>query len=47
MTSLLAVTKNRMGYQSAIQDADITGPSILKAFGLKEKAPVTEIGYFL
>lgn len=44
VTSLLAVTMNRMGYQSAILDADITGPSIPKAFGLKQKAPVTEMG---
>ena len=35
VTSMLAVTMQRRGYQSAILDADITGPSIPKAFGLK------------
>ena len=35
VTSLLAVTMQRRGYQTAILDADITGPSIPKAFGLK------------
>ena len=34
ITSLLAVEMQRRGYQSAILDADITGPSIPKAFGL-------------
>ena len=35
VTSMLAVTMNRRGYRTAILDADITGPSIPKAFGLK------------
>ncbi len=35
VTSLLSVTMNRRGYRTAILDADITGPSIPKAFGLK------------
>ncbi|MBH1941399.1 Mrp/NBP35 family ATP-binding protein [Mobilitalea sibirica] len=43
-TSLLAVTMNRRGYNSAILDADITGPSIPKAFGIKEKAMGNELG---
>lgn len=34
VTSLLAVTMQRRGYKTAILDADITGPSIPKAFGL-------------
>ncbi|MBQ3095494.1 MAG: Mrp/NBP35 family ATP-binding protein [Clostridia bacterium] len=38
VTSLLSVLSNRAGYHTAILDADITGPSIPKAFGLKEKA---------
>ncbi len=46
VTSLLAVTMNRRGYHSAILDADITGPSIPKAFGLKEKAQGNELGLF-
>ena len=35
VTSMMAVTMNRRGYKTAILDADITGPSIPKAFGLK------------
>lgn len=42
ITSLLAVSMQRKGFHSAILDADITGPSIPKAFGLKEKAEGTE-----
>lgn len=44
VTSMLAVLANRDGYKTAILDADITGPSIPKAFGLKEKASGTEEG---
>ncbi|NMB30681.1 MAG: Mrp/NBP35 family ATP-binding protein [Clostridiales bacterium] len=46
VTSMLAVTMNRMGYNCAILDADITGPSIPKAFGIKEKATSSEFGLF-
>ena len=35
VTSMLAVAMQRRGYKTAILDADITGPSIPKAFGLK------------
>ncbi len=35
ITSMLAVTMQRRGYKTAILDADITGPSIPKSFGLK------------
>ena len=38
VTSLLAVTAQTMGYQTAVLDADITGPSIPKAFGLHGSA---------
>jgi Mrp family chromosome partitioning ATPase len=44
VTSLLAVTMNRMGYQTAILDGDITGPSIPKAFGINEKAKMNKQG---
>ena len=44
ITSLLAVTMNRMGYHTAILDADITGPSIPKAFGISEKAKGNNFG---
>jgi Mrp family chromosome partitioning ATPase len=35
---------NKKGYQSAILDADITGPSIPKAFGIDTKARMNEFG---
>ena len=38
VTSLMAVNMRRREYQTAVLDADITGPSIPKAFGIKEKA---------
>ena len=38
VTSMLAVTMNRKGYNCAILDADITGPSIPKSFGITGKA---------
>lgn len=46
VTSMLSVLINRKGYQTAILDADITGPSIPKAFGLKERAEGSDIGLF-
>ena len=46
VTSLLAVTMDRMNYHTAILDADITGPSIPKAFGLKDKAMGSEFGIY-
>lgn len=45
-SALLAVSLNRMGYTTAILDADITGPSIPRLFGLHEKATGTENGLF-
>lgn len=38
VTSLLAVAMQRKGFKTAVLDADITGPSIPKAFGLHGKA---------
>ena len=44
VTSLLAVLTRRQGYAAAILDADMTGPSIPRAFGIHEQAMSTEIG---
>ena len=38
VTSMLAVAMKKLGYRTAILDADITGPSIPQAFGLHEPA---------
>ena len=46
VTSLLAVQAQRKGYKTAILDADITGPSIPKAFGLHGHAEASEWGLF-
>ena len=47
VTSLLSVTMKRRGYNTAILDADITGPSIPKAFGLKGgEIQGSELGMF-
>lgn len=46
VTSMLSVLFNRKGYNVAILDADITGPSIPKAFGIKDKANGDKAGLF-
>lgn len=46
VTSLLAVLSRRKGYKTAILDADITGPSIPRAFGLHGHAEASEWGLF-
>ena len=38
ITSLLAASLQKEGYRVGVLDADITGPSIPKAFGITEKA---------
>lgn len=43
-TSMLAVLLNRMGYKVGILDADVTGPSIPKTFGVGTKVYQNEVG---
>lgn len=44
VTSAMAVEMNRRGHKTAVLDADITGPSIPKAFGITERAKGSEFG---
>ncbi len=46
VTSLLAVMAQRRGLKTAVLDADVTGPSIPKAFGVHGHAMGTEDGIF-
>ena len=44
VTSMLAVAMQKLGYKTAILDADVTGPSIPKIFGVTGRAQGTELG---
>jgi Mrp family chromosome partitioning ATPase len=44
VTSMSAVLANKKGYKTAILDADITGPSIPKMFGIHKRAEQNEDG---
>ncbi|HAL63040.1 MAG TPA: ATP-binding protein [Clostridiales bacterium] len=46
VTSLLAVIMQRRGFNTAILDADITGPSIPKTFGISGKVEGTDNALF-
>ncbi|MCR5481257.1 MAG: P-loop NTPase [Clostridia bacterium] len=47
VTSMLSVLMNRRGYKTAVLDADVTGPSIPKAFGIKSKATASADGKYI
>ena len=44
VTSLMASAMQKKGYQCAVLDADITGPSIPRMFGIQKKAVSDETG---
>jgi Mrp family chromosome partitioning ATPase len=44
VTGMLAVSLRRQGYKVGVLDADVTGPSIPKIFGIKDKADANETG---
>ena len=44
VTAMLAVNMANRGYHAAILDADITGPSIPRAFGIEGRVEATEDG---
>lgn len=46
VTSMLAVTMNRRGHNAAILDADVTGPSIPKVFGVTDKIRGGKLGAY-
>lgn len=46
VTSMLAVMTQRKGYKTAVLDADITGPSIPKVFGINKKAIGDDSGLY-
>ncbi len=44
VTSMLAVQLRRLGYEVGVLDADLTGPSIAKVFGLNQRPSKTPSG---
>lgn len=46
VSSMLAANFQKKGYHTAVLDADITGPSIPKAFGINERAMGDENGIY-
>ena len=46
VTSLMAAGMQKKGYRTAVLDADITGPSIPKVFGIEGMAKGSEYGIF-
>ena len=46
VTGLMSVMMRRRGFETAILDADITGPSVPKMFHLKDRAMGSDLGIF-
>ena len=46
VTSMMAITSSRRGFKTAILDADITGPSIPKIFGVNSEVTGSDDGMF-
>ncbi len=46
VTSLLAVNSQKRGFNAAILDGDVTGPSIPKMFGIRRKAVSDDVGLY-
>lgn len=46
VTGMISVLLNKKGYNVGILDADITGPSIPKMFGISQKVHASELGIF-
>lgn len=46
VTSLMSVIMRRRGFNSAILDADITGPSIPRVFGIRERLTASDDGIY-
>ncbi|MBR4036076.1 MAG: Mrp/NBP35 family ATP-binding protein [Oscillospiraceae bacterium] len=44
VTSMMAVSARRLGYETAVLDADITGPSIGRTFGVHGRAQGNSMG---
>lgn len=44
VSAMLAVMMRRLGYQVAVLDGDVTGPTIPKVFGIHGKAEGSELG---